>query len=127
MQGSAPLAHLARCAVDDFEGHARELTLLLSAWQSGGARERQQLGDPGTIVLESSLVASLTARLRNAPWMQQLTAAQTGDGPPLASVHRAVGLLADIFQLVHHDVPASPDSAQPGSHALKTLLQQVCV
>ncbi len=48
MRGTTPLAHLAHCAVDDFDGHVRELALLLSAWQSGGARERERLGDPGT-------------------------------------------------------------------------------
>ena len=126
MRGSTPLASYA-CRVqqqanDDIEG---KLVEALSAWQNGSASDRQRLGEPHTIVLESEMVPSLAARLRGAPWMEVVTAVP-GTSSPAVGVNRAMLLLGYVLRLVHPFDADFGSSAQPSTHVMQTLVQQVC-
>ncbi len=57
---STLLASLAGRVQQRFSGEAEdELVDAFDAWQDGSARDRRELGDPATIVLETDLVVRL--------------------------------------------------------------------
>lgn len=124
LRGSTPLAHYARCVVEDFAAHERDLALALSAWQTGSPHERQQLGDPSTIVLESELIASLATRLRSTPWMT-MAAVHPDHGSPLSDGHCTLLLLGCLFRVLDFNDTAGGTPPQPGAPVLRSLLRQV--
>ncbi len=127
MQGSTLLAASARMVQQESDGDREAaLQLDLATWQQDDAGDRQRLGDPHTIVLESELVARLAARLRATPWAD-VASGRTGADAPTDGVSRALVLLITIFTIVHHgDRSGDGSSMQPRPHVLQTLLRQVC-
>ncbi len=127
MPASTLLASYARRVKKEADdGAERKLVEALSGWLNGSASERQRLGEPHSIVLETDLVASLSARLRTAPWMEVVTAASGADSLAPVGANRAMLLLGLVVRLVHPVDDDVDGAAQPSAHVLQTLVRQVC-
>ncbi len=125
MQGSTQLAISASRVQRQFKQDVEDALLgQLVKWQSGGSCERQRLGDPGTVVLETKLVVFLGERLCTAPWRTVATKAARDNNHGALS---ALQLLRTLFAIVHdgNAAAASGSSGQPDAQVLQALLQQV--
>ena len=124
---STVLAKGAGCVQQRFDDHVEGMLLpLLAKWQKLSPRDQRRMGDPATIVLETELVASLSARLRAAPWQQVVTAANR-DGSQIRGAESAMELLLVLFRLLHNCGAAlrkDREPAQPSTPVLQALLRQ---
>ncbi len=128
MRRSTPLATCASRVQQLFDEDVEyELAQKLKKWFSGSPRDRRRLGDPGTIVLESELVAVLGARLRAERGAVVAFPATAREDSRISAAVSALQLLHSVFKAVHGGDAVAPadSSAQPKARkVLQALLRQ---
>ena len=98
----------------------------LHACLEGGPADRQLLGDPQSIVLESDLVVSLATRLRSAAWAK-VVAVPRGEDAQKVGARSALLLVNSVLTTVHNGDGSGCSGVQPRPHVLQALVRQVCM
>ncbi len=126
MRGSTSLLSRALRVQQHFDPQLEnELFRDVLAYRTASPRERQRLGDPHGIVLESDLLVKLAARLRRAPWVKVVTVAR-GRDPEVDATMLALVLLNTLIHIRNRAEAYDGCEEDPRPGVLLAIVRQVC-